>query len=91
MFEPEKKTLTFFYSKNLKKKIIPKTSTLLENIAENYKNDWQVYITISLGLVHTKNNSTQRLKLKPKTFYAMFRGFSAASPCRMSPSYHIFT
>ena len=24
-------------------------------------------ITISLGLVHTKNNSTQRLKLKPKT------------------------
>ena len=31
------------------------------------KNDWQVYITISLGLLHTKNNSTQRLKFTPKT------------------------
>ena len=55
MFEPEKKNLTMFYSK---------TSTLSENTAKHY---WQVYITISLRLVHTKNNSTQRLKLKPKT------------------------
>ena len=31
------------------------------------ENDWQLYIVISLWLVYTNNNSTQRLKLKPKT------------------------
>ena len=53
MFEPEQ---------NLNIFVILKTSTLFENIAEITENDWQMYITISLGLVYTKNNSTQRLK-----------------------------
>ena len=47
MFEPEQ---------NLNIFVILKTSTLFENIAEITENDWQLYITISLGLVYTKNN-----------------------------------
>ena len=54
MFEPEK-TLTFFFSKNLKKKIIPKTSTLFENICEN---DWKwlavAFNNLTLACIYLK-------------------------------------
>ena len=42
MFEPEKKLTPFFYSKNF---------NILGKQLKISKNDWQVYITFSLGLV----------------------------------------